>query len=369
MFKKNRFIVRRSVIVPAFILSITLLFTVCGNPAGGSSNNDPSDPVEPRPYTVTFNTRGGSDIASQIVTRGGRINEPPTPAKTSCSFGGWYKEAACTHLWDFAKESVSSNITLYAGWYIPPEMARLSDGTFLMGGDTNGRENPDELPMHMVHVTGFYMGRYQVTQSQYEALVGSNPSSFTIGPDAPRRPVERVTWYDCVEFCNKLSIMSGLTPVYTISQRTPAQGHPITGARVTADWENNGYRLPTEAEWEYACRAGTTTAYSTGNNVLPSQANFNNNITDPVGSYPQNPWGLYDMHGNVWEWCWDIYGHYSAGTHTDPKGPSSGSTHVTRGGSWASTSQFLRSSWRANNAPSLPGNDNNIGFRLARSAL
>jgi formylglycine-generating enzyme required for sulfatase activity len=186
-----------------------------------------------------------------------------------------------------------------------------------------------------------------------------------------------VTWYDAIEFCNKLSEREGLASVYTITGRTPAAGYPITGATVTPNWSTNGYRLPTEAQWEYACRAGTTTPFSTGNNITTSQANYDGNYpytnnakgeyrqrTTPVGSFAANVWGLYDMHGNVWEWCWDWYGTYETGTQTDPKGAVSGNNRVRRGGSWYDDGQYLRWAFRDGILPSSAGHY--LGFRLVR---
>ena len=182
--------------------------------------------------------------------------------------------------------------------------------------------------------------------------------------------MEQVSWYDAIEYCNKRSQKEGLTPAYNISG---------SGDNRTVTWNKNanGYRLPTEAEWEYACRAGTTTPFSTGNNVTTSQANYdgnypyNNNAkgtyrekTTPVGSFASNAWGLYDMHGNVWEWCWDWYGSYSSGAQTDPVGASSGSDRVFRGGSWYYNAGYVRSAGRSGATPSYW--NYGMGFRLVR---
>jgi formylglycine-generating enzyme required for sulfatase activity len=218
-----------------------------------------------------------------------------------------------------------------------------------MGSPSNEPERYSDEVQHQVTLSAFYMGKYQVTQAEYQSVMETNPSYFT----GSNFPVERVSWYDAVEFCNRLSQREGLTPAYTIN-----------GTNVSCNWNASGYRLPTEAEWEYTCRAGTTTPYSTGNNITTSQANYNSGSTKPVGSFAPNPWGLYDMHGNVWEWCWDWYGSYSTGAQTNPRGAVSGNNRVIRGGSWNNNGQNLRSAYRNNNNPS--NRNNNIGFRLVR---
>jgi formylglycine-generating enzyme required for sulfatase activity len=203
--------------------------------------------------------------------------------------------------------------------------------------------------------------------------MGINPSSFK----GDNLPVESVTWYDTIEYCIKRSQKEGLSPAYTMTNRSPSKGYPIRDAEVTVNWNANGYRLPTEAEWEYACRAGTTTPFSTGNNITTSQANYygnypyNNNAegtyrekTTPMGSFQPNAWGLYDMHGNVWEWCWDWYGDYAVGAQTDPRGAASGTFRVLRGGGWYDPAGFVRSAARGCEFPFLGGNS--FGFRVVR---
>ncbi|MBM3839282.1 MAG: formylglycine-generating enzyme family protein [Verrucomicrobia bacterium] len=188
------------------------------------------------------------------------------------------------------------------------------------------------------------MGQYEVTQGEYREIMGANPSSFT-GND--RLPVENVTWTQAVDYCSKLTTRE------QNANRLPA-GHV--------------YRLPTEAEWEYACRAGTTTRFGFGDdpdyNLLRGFAWFNSNSgnqTHTVGEKAPNRWGLFDMHGNVWEWCGDWYGSYQGGSLTDPKGARTGSVGVGRGGSWGSAGQGCRSAWRGYSPSARNGY---LGFRV-----
>ena len=179
-----------------------------------------------------------------------------------------------------------------------------------------------------------YMGKYEVTQEQYEAVMGKNPSE----EKGAKLPVTDVSWKDCQEFIKKLN------------KKT-----------------NGGYRLPTESEWEYACRAGTTTAYSFGDKITPKNANYYYGATGKpvaVGSYKPNAFGLYDMHGNVCEWCEDWYGEYPFAI-TDPKGPETGKNRVLRGGSFGSIVSFARSSFRLLLPPTYEYFSS--GFRLART--
>jgi len=200
--------------------------------------------------------------------------------------------------------------------------------------------------------------------------MGYNPSRFKNYADSPNRPVENVTWYDAIEFCNKLSERERLQPVYTISGREPATGYPITSATVTPDWGKNGYRLPTEAQWEYAAGGGNGSpgnyAYS-GSNDVDTVAWYDGNSNrapQVVGTKAPNGLGIYDMSGNVWEWCWDRDGGYSSEAQTDPKGASSGSDRVARGGSWDDSATDARSAARG--SIDLYLSDNSLGFRLLR---
>jgi len=231
----------------------------------------------------------------------------------------------------------------------------VEGGTFMMGSNEG---DDDEKPVRRVTVSDFLISKYEVTQALYERVMGSNPSNFK--GDA-NRPVERVTWYDAVNFCNALSRLEGLTPAYRIS-----------GNSVTWIESANGYRLPTEAEWEYAARGGNQSRgfKFSGSDKEGEVAWYDGNSgnkTHSVGQKKPNELGLYDMSGNVWEWCWDWYdsGYYGKSPSTDPKGPSSGSFRVLRGGSWNYLTSLLRSANRNRNVPVSWGPY--IGFRFSRT--
>jgi len=198
-------------------------------------------------------------------------------------------------------------------------MVSIPAGSFLMGSraSESGHED-DEGPPRTVHISAFQMSQTEVTQKQFEDVMGWNDSDFS-GDD---HPVDRATWFDCVSFCNKLSEADGFSKCYTITNIN-YEGDHITSADVTCDFEANGYRLPTEAEWEYACRAGTTTRFYTGDSEsdLDRAGWYSGNVdfgTQAVGQKEPNAWGLYDMHGNVWEWCWDWYSEGYYATRPDP---------------------------------------------------
>lgn len=222
------------------------------------------------------------------------------------------------------------------------EFVLIPAGSFIMGSpDSEEGRFPDEACYHVKITNPFYLGKFQVTQSQWEAVMGENPSSFK-GADLP---VESVSWGDCQEFIRKLNRME----------------------------ETKKYRLPTEAEWEYAARAGSTMAYSFGDDpkTLGDYAWFEGNSkgsTHPVGGKRPNAWGLYDMHGNVWEWMQDWYTDDFEGISyvEDPKGPLTGVYRVLRGGAWTRYARHCRSANRNGGIPEF--RYESYGLRLAFSA-
>jgi len=251
----------------------------------------------------------------------------------------------------------------------------INGGSFKIGSpDSEKKRNDDEGHVHDVRVSSFYMNKYLVTQKEYQNVMGKNPSNFP----GENNPVEMVCWYDAVEYCNRLSIKEEFSPAYSLFGST----NPDDWELQSPKWDSiiiipgsNGYRLPTEAQWEYACRAGTTTPFSTGETINSTQANYNGTSpygnskageylkkTTPVGSYPPNPWGLYDIHGNVWEWCWDWKENYTADSKIDPTGPQTGKYRAERGGSWSSGGSNIRCACRSYDFPSVKGY--NDGFRL-----
>ncbi len=238
------------------------------------------------------------------------------------------------------------------------EMVLIPAGRFKMGS-AGGRE--DESPVREIDIDAFLMDRYEMTQANYAKLVPINGSHFK-GPD---RPVEMISWGDAAIYCNKRSREEGLDPCYDED----------SGA---CNFAANGYRLPTEAEWEYACRAGTTAEYSFGpdNRRLSKYAWYAGNAqkrTHPVGQKAPNPWGLYDMYGNVAEWCNDVYrkGYPKDGRTSNPRGPEDGPRRVLRGGAWNSPADDCRSACRVGESPGSQDAcfaRDAIGFRCVRRA-
>ncbi len=239
----------------------------------------------------------------------------------------------------------------------------IEGGSFSMGSAFGRR---DENPVHKVFLSSFYMSDHEVTQAEYKKVMGTNPSYYS----GDNRPVENVRWYDAIEYCNKLSEMKGLTPCYSKN-----------GNSYTCDFTANGYRLPTEAEWEYAAGGGNksngyifsgSNGYTTDSekvydigSVAWYDVEMGWGSTHDIKTKQPNELGLYDMSGNVWEWCWDLYGSYSSSAQANPTGLSSGHSRVYRGGSWNCYWFECRVAERNHSGPDYYFSD--LGFRVVRT--
>lgn len=312
------------------LFPIVVVVILCGLAALGAAH-----------YTSLKSSGAGSpQVRDQQKAQGEDV--PPAKAVVP-SVPAWAKQVVQDPIGYHAELEIGT-VTQRFRWIQP--------GTFTMGSPTDepGRFD-DETQHHVVLTTGFWMADSTCTQALWQAVTGSNPAKFR---DSSENPVEQVSWDDCQLF---LTALNG----------------QVSGA---------AFALPTEAQWEYACRAGTTTAYSFGPTITPEQVNYDGYLTQnasgpavkglrrqktvPVKSLPPNPWGLYEMHGNLDQWCSDWSGDYSGHAERNPTGPSSGTARVVRGGSWYSLAGNCRSAIRASYQP-----DNrlgNYGLRLAARA-
>ena len=307
-------------------------------------------------YCLTFDLSGEADDSYDIIVipyKNGKELSYPRYLSGKCIANLCSSGKDLQIFWNPALEGVEKE-----GWQFrvsakpfPKNFVLVEGGSFLMG--SNSRRS-NEKPVHQVSLSSFYMGKYEVSQKEWREVMGNNPSKSK----GDNLPVECVTWYDAVEYCNKRSLKEGLLPCYSGSRED-----------IKCDWTANGYRLPMEAEWEYAARGGKASKgyeYS-GSNDLDSVGWYRVNSeskTDAVGGKVPNELGLYDMSGNVWEWCWDIYGSYPSGAQYNPTGSNSGSYRVLRGGSWYYDAYSCTVSYRAYLYATVSYSD--IGFRVCR---
>ena len=304
--------------------------------------------------------------------------------------------------WNGNVATLSYTVTADDGVIPAPDgFALIPAGSFLMGDQSSPLVgNPGELPVRSVQVSGFLLAKYEVTKGLWdEVRAWGAANGYTDlpagGGKAANHPVHSINWYAMVKWCNARSQKDGLTPCYHTSVTQGSadifmSGTPTQLDSMMVNWGANGYRLPTEAEWEKSARGGLVgqnfpwgnTINHTYDNYLnsnysyespqnqgyhPTYATGGEPYTSPVGCFSANGYGLYDMAGNVWEWCWDCFGSYPAGSQTDPRGASSGSSRVVRGGCWYDGAYRCRVADRVGYGPGR--NTNFVGFRTARSLV
>ena len=346
------------------LIGLGMVFLRGGEPSGAGWDSQPrtetvSDPTQ-QPGPGADGQPGHADPDRDAPRQTGAVSG--TPESTDSAAAG-HSGPADPGPGQTDPEAVADGFVLIPG------------GSFLMGSpESENWRIRDETP-HEVTVSSFYIDPYETTQAEYARVTGEYPGAFS-GDDLP---VESISWLEAILFANAKSADAGLTPAYTVAD-----------GRVEWDRSANGYRLPTEAEWEYACRAGTRTPFNTEHSLDADDANFYGHYpyeieenyfddsvlearpglyrqtTVPVGSFYESRWGLYDMHGNVSEWCWDYYGEYDPREATDPTGAASGTRHVYRGGGWNDFGKNMRSAYRAAGQSDLKAA--NLGVRLVRGA-
>jgi len=372
---------------------------------------------------ITFNMNGGniSGSTADVIRNApyeGVVTPPANPTRTSYTFSGWCTTTSNTT--PFNLNYVTSNATVYARWISTSTVTAVTNVTnsatdmamVYVGGGSYSFQFDSTTNRSLITLSSFYIGKYEVTQEQFQSVMNKNPSQFTSSPASgetqTKRPVESVSFYDALEFCNTLSTQKGLNPVYTMTGTTVQNNH-ITSATVAVDWTKNGYRLPTWAEWQYAAKGGPLMSNPAktyaGSNTWSDVGWFGNNspmygsttagnsggITHEVGKKAANELGTYDMTGNVFEWCWDmfntfgvIYNNYSS-TEVNPRGPATGTYRMVCSGSYfngpnsetyAVWTQNISYAGYITKPSSMYGeyvtvyqsNMGNIGFRVVRNA-
>ena len=295
--------------------------------------------------TIRYTTDGSDPTQSSNQYTNPVALTTPTTLKARAFKAGWVSSQAATATYVI----------------MPSNFVLVSGGTF-----NNGTSN--------VTLSSFYIDKYEVTQTSYQSVMGTNPSYFT---GVANGPVERVSWFDAIEYCNRRSLQEGLPPCYSYSTYGSYPANWPSGwntdnanhTNVSCSWTANGYRLPTEMEWMFAAKGGNQSIgyiYSGSNTVGNVAWYYSNagNRTHDVGELTSNELGTFDMSGNVWEWVWDIYGTYPSGSQNNPTGASSGSYRVRRGGSWNNDANYCTVSYRSHHYAAY--SNSYIGFRCVR---
>lgn len=367
---------KKTKILLIMLIMVSLILFSCSKDNTGPGNAKPGIPSNPNPEDNVTSVSIYTDLSWECSDPDGDSltydvyfgisSNPPlvNSGQSSTTYDPGNLNEETTYYWQIVAHDDHSYSTTDDIWNFitgttpePPEMIYVQGGTFEMGDHYN-EGNSDELPVHSVYLDSYYIGKYEVTQAEYEAVVGINPS-YNIGDNLP---VESVNWYDAVTFCNLKSQQEGLTPCYNLNDWS-------------CDFSANGYRLPTEAEWEYAARGGVnwTDDYRfSGCHVsydLLNHAWYSSNSSSqphPVGTKLPNQIGIYDMSGNVFERCNDWYdsNYYSSSSSSNPHGPSSGNYRIMRGGSWWSGIIRCRVAYRGYGNPDVGFSGG--GFRLMR---
>jgi formylglycine-generating enzyme len=318
-----------------------------------------------------FDVNGDNSTISLFLSEDGGVNYNivPSPAHLSGDIGNNITNGTGKHItWDAGAEVIDFDNNQYKFRITADDHTIPNNFVFVEGGTFNNATSN-------VTVSSFFMNKYELTQAEYQALMGSNPSNFQ---GVSNGPVEQVSWFNAIEYCNKRSLNDGLTPCYSYSSYGTNPPNWPSGwnsnynnhTNVACNWTANGYRLPTEAEWEFAARGGNQThnyTYSGSNDIEPVVWYYynSNNTTHTVGTKTANELGLFDMNGNVSEWCWDIYDNYPSGAQNNPHGAVSGTYRVCRGGSYGTIAVACTVSDRNYNyATYSPPID---GFRICRN--